>query len=360
MIKPKTQQKRGRTSIPRSIIILNTMIVIFWLAYTMPFMTFWQHLPPKVVDVGAPVHGLVHKAGHLDLRMWHANYSSWRKDSFREWRDITKANPSHRTHPDPSSGLLFADAPPVNPGCQVFINHKYKFIYLRLAKTASTSLFDYFGACSSNEQNNRNSHLPTCMQELKIRDIEQAQQLWQDYFVFAFIRNPWKRALSSYRMLMRYMARETVKKYSWKDYCADPASIGLTCATDTECSQKTPGFTWLHILAQHHCLLTEDGGFAADFVGRVENTEEDLRDLVVEINKRRLPSEPELPLPNTLKNVNPRKCVQSVGLEDPAYKGPQELFCETADFFDENEYGPCIPQLAHYYKKDVDTFGFVH
>ena len=38
---------------------------------------------------------------------------------------------------------------PIYKGCQVYINHLYKVIYLRHAKTASSSLFCHFGGCSS-------------------------------------------------------------------------------------------------------------------------------------------------------------------------------------------------------------------
>ena len=36
---------------------------------------------------------------------------------------------------------------PVFTGCQVFVNHLYRVIYVRHAKTASSSLFCHFGGC---------------------------------------------------------------------------------------------------------------------------------------------------------------------------------------------------------------------
>lgn len=39
---------------------------------------------------------------------------------------------------------------PIYQGCQVFVNHLYKVIYLRHAKTASSSLFCHFGGCRDN------------------------------------------------------------------------------------------------------------------------------------------------------------------------------------------------------------------
>lgn len=38
---------------------------------------------------------------------------------------------------------------PIYTGCQVYVNHLYKVLFLRHAKTASSSLFCHFGGCKS-------------------------------------------------------------------------------------------------------------------------------------------------------------------------------------------------------------------
>lgn len=42
---------------------------------------------------------------------------------------------------------------PIYTGCQVYVNHLYKVLFLRHAKTASSSLFCHFGGCKSTSAN---------------------------------------------------------------------------------------------------------------------------------------------------------------------------------------------------------------
>ena len=52
----------------------------------------------------------------------------------------------HTTHaPRPAGGV--PPPLPIYTGCQVYVNHLYRVIYLRHAKTASSSLFCHFGGC---------------------------------------------------------------------------------------------------------------------------------------------------------------------------------------------------------------------
>lgn len=54
--------------------------------------------------------------------------------------------------------------PPVYPACHVFVNHRYKFIYLRHPKAASTSLLAFFGKC----EGGRTSHNSSCIEPLMV------------------------------------------------------------------------------------------------------------------------------------------------------------------------------------------------
>ena len=50
---------------------------------------------------------------------------------------------------------------------------------------------------------------------------------------------------------------------------------------------RNRNFVYIHIQPQYQCLLTEEGGWGVDFIGRVEQIDEDFRVLLEEINKRR-------------------------------------------------------------------------
>lgn len=67
----------------------------------------------------------------------------------------------------PSAGALPHGAPPLPPpplfpGCHVFVNHRYKFIYVRHPKAASTSLLSFFGKCV----NGSSPYNSTCIEPL--------------------------------------------------------------------------------------------------------------------------------------------------------------------------------------------------
>lgn len=80
----------------------------------------------------------------------------------------------------------------------------YKYIYVRSPKSASTSIVNELGEC--NNQKTRGHNSSTCMvlhfywnsTELAPDNV---QQMWKDYFVFGFVRNPWRRAYSLYKYL---------------------------------------------------------------------------------------------------------------------------------------------------------------
>lgn len=157
-------------------------------------------------------------------------------------------------------------APPLFPYCRVLVSHRYRTMYLKSPKTGSTSLLTLLGTCTGGPDDK-----PTCFEPLEARACmtcmwwrrvrwasaaagrhrlpsrvcrgsqpacpsaarlptrpalvgrpparlacaqtkgvsrEQYEQQYSEYFVWAAVRNPWARAVSSYRMLSRYMRRE--------------------------------------------------------------------------------------------------------------------------------------------------------
>ena len=49
---------------------------------------------------------------------------------------------------------------------------------------------------------------------------------------------------------------------------------------------------YVHIQPQQQCIVTESGSWAVDFIGRVENIDEDLGAVLAELEKRRPPEAP--------------------------------------------------------------------
>lgn len=106
--------------------------------------------------------------------------------------------------PSPPPARKTADGSVVQKSFDCCGSCRYKYIYVRSPKSASTSIVDVLGECNNNATRGFNSS--SCMvlhfywnsTELALDNI---QQMWQDYFVFGFARNPWKRAYSFYKYL---------------------------------------------------------------------------------------------------------------------------------------------------------------
>lgn len=81
---------------------------------------------------------------------------------------------------------------------------RYKYIYIRSPKSASTSIVNVLGECDNVRTAGYNSS--SCMAlhfywPKSMLELDHLQQMWQDYFVFGFVRNPWRRAYSMFKYL---------------------------------------------------------------------------------------------------------------------------------------------------------------
>lgn len=80
----------------------------------------------------------------------------------------------------------------------------YKYIYIRSPKAASTSIVNVLGECSNTATAGHNAS--SCMVlhfYWNASELEPATlaDTWSDYFVFGFVRNPWRRAYSLFKYL---------------------------------------------------------------------------------------------------------------------------------------------------------------
>lgn len=66
---------------------------------------------------------------------------------------------------------------------------------------------------------------------------------------------------------------------------------------------------YIHVQPQQPCLAAAAGGWAADFIGRVERVDEDIALVLAELERRRpAAARPVPPLGANLQNVNGRGC----------------------------------------------------
>lgn len=148
------------------------------------------------------------------------------------------------------------------------INHEHKFIFIHIPKTAGTSMEDFF---IDRFNLKRKDHIYWCdernqwAQHFTLAELESHK--YDDYFKFAFVRNPWERVVSAcmYRKssIRNFLMHDLTKNIEGKK---DPAR---------------------HQMAQHEFLIDYYGKYKADFVGRFENLQGDFNHVCDRIGIKR-------------------------------------------------------------------------
>tara|TARA_Y100001937_G_C7111668_1_gene327905 strand:+ start:947 stop:1531 length:585 start_codon:yes stop_codon:yes gene_type:complete len=146
------------------------------------------------------------------------------------------------------------------------ISHKHNFIFLAVSKTGSTTIrrsLDSLGVYNdSNDANfTKNCHASA----LEIKDyFEEKKYNWSNYLKLAFSRNPWARAVSYYNYRRRGpWGRELLQGInSFKQY------VQLKHIEKTQTS----------------FFLDKEGNCLVDFLGKLENIQEDFEVMCKKIN----------------------------------------------------------------------------
>lgn len=112
---------------------------------------------------------------------------------------------------------------------------------------------------------------------------------WKEYFKFCFVRNPWDRLLSWYRMIMRYGPRERL----WRTVFENASSFEEFLIYCTDVIEERPGEKKSFAFNQLDYITDADGRLMVDFVGRYENLEEDFKRILktAGLSPARLPHE---------------------------------------------------------------------
>ncbi|KAI7838203.1 hypothetical protein COHA_007997 [Chlorella ohadii] len=316
-------------------------------------------------------HGPVAKAGSVPQQFWTDERRPWRERVFLEMlkRDMVQPRSSEYWAADPATGeLALRPLALPYPLCHTYVNHKYKVIFIIHPKSASTAIKRYMQLCRIQQTDSCLSPLDDAAQLAPLADK------WHEYFVFTFVRNPWVRAYSSWKFLRQgYMLppgavrlspgdaplasgkeavhfaaddQEPCAEAGWADFCGDPLMLGRLCLAQPHCCPGREGqhFMHYHMTDQATCLLTADGQLAVDFIGRVENVDEDMREAIKIINSRLSPGVEPLQLGDEVAARNVGPSGEAAGPPEntrylPAFQGAAN--------------STCFRKLARFYAKDV-------
>eukprot|EP01026_Neomeris_dumetosa_P042251 TRINITY_DN3515_c0_g1_i11.p1 TRINITY_DN3515_c0_g1~~TRINITY_DN3515_c0_g1_i11.p1 ORF type:complete len:455 (-),score=26.64 TRINITY_DN3515_c0_g1_i11:186-1550(-) len=323
------------------------------------------------------IHGKVEKKGVLPLHLWwNATNQVFMKEVVKKIssKNITYENGKLIQNGQKAQQKI--EPLPMSGPCGVFINHKFKFIFVKNTKVAGTSIMEYFG-WQCNTKNYKNTD--NCFQKPDKNNIPNAfvaRKIWKQYFVFTSARNPFTRAASAYNYLLA--RRETqlnnnrnnnnnnnnilniqnkqCENPSFKQFCWAPHSIGIQTRQYNCINNHQHDF--YHVEDQAHCLKTLGGQFAIDYIISMENLQEDFQKLI-QILQQRI---------NTMNNSNKNSSNNSnnnyffdktsTKLKQ-LQKGPltQERDSYVVQMF-ESCGQQCINNLREYYKNDFKFFGY--
>lgn len=180
-----------------------------------------------------------------------------------------------------------------------------KFIFIHIPKTGGTSITKFLYPNFSDERLRTYSK-----KHFYISDyIKEGVVNLDEFFKFAFVRNPYERALSHYFYLAvdRLEPRYKITYSSFYDFARK---------IDIKCRYSQP---------QADCLLDEKGKLCVDFVGKFENLQEDFNFICDKI------SAPRQKLPHINKTNHKH---YSQYCDDRTLELIQKMYAKDFEYFD--------------------------
>lgn len=239
--------------------------------------------------------------------------------------------------------------------CEMMYNDKYKIIFVKVTKTAGTTLIRYFTECNVEGADDR------CLKHLDFKnhtDVQHILDSWTEYFVFGFSRNVLARAISQYGYMMQFLGQPGCPQVSWDTFCRDLYVIGDYCTFIKDpqghsCCQKDNIFFYLHAIPQSNCFFTSEQQPAVDWVGRTELFETDLKELVGLLNAREdTPQLQYVEIPPKA-NYNPL-CESTTRLPGQMLLENTEVtyYCNKTEFFS-GKHAHCYNRVIKFFADDI-------
>jgi chondroitin 4-sulfotransferase 11 len=131
------------------------------------------------------------------------------------------------------------------------INHEHKFIFIHINKCGGTTIDELF---SGKFQGHKKAF------EYK----QSTPNIFDNYFKFTFVRNPWDRVVSFYH----YQIKRGWDYYPFNETIAFKKFV-------KEWLRQMPGQTTLNTNSCYDWISDENNDLLVDFIGRFENFQED-------------------------------------------------------------------------------------
>lgn len=178
----------------------------------------------------------------------------------------------------------------------MILSHEHKFVFIANGKTGTTSIesaLSYYNEGGVYENNIQGlyakKHVPPAVVRAQL-----GPDLWDEYFTFCFVRNPWDWVVSQYfwnfestPITWSDMLRSPIHalcRYRTRSETPSPETLETFSPSDIrdlyEHLRRYRGVYQADTLLQYHYAYGPDGTKLVDYVGRFENMEEDFYHVV--------------------------------------------------------------------------------
>lgn len=245
---------------------------------------------------------------------------------------------------------------------QITLSDMYKFAYIKLPKTAGTTVhYGYFHSVLCPLRSKADKKVKhyfnaanaapiraNCSDDILFPSLDHGampggiptipvEKLYH-YFVFAIVRNPWKRAVSAYE----YCKLNKVGTFA--QFAKAPQTFGSSCTKNKSMLTKPtfPNYHW-HLQVPELCDVTGTNCLV-DYVIDVDRLPEMMDEVIGIINERRNMSLPTLPK------------FSEVALDLNRNKRSADGEHHYAQYY--KDCPQCIDLIGDFYAEDVSMFGY--
>lgn len=166
------------------------------------------------------------------------------------------------------------------------MNHERRFIYVKHAKTAGTTVVRELlekQLCAA-QQLPKNKCKDKPWKMLFSHPVHERVRLWKEYTTIAFVRDPFSRAQSMYSYLG--LAKLNI---TWAEFTENPMIVFSQCSKVAGCNT---GSIVAHVMPQCPCTFSDDGAeLYVDMLGSTQHLQQDVERMVELINQ----NNPDLP-----------------------------------------------------------------
>jgi hypothetical protein len=228
------------------------------------------------------------------------------------------------------------------------ISHKHKCIFVHIPKAAGTSIENAFMEDLGIDMDNRHALLlgestnrtvgPRRVSHLRAKEYVQqhfiSQELFDNYFKFAFVRNPCDRLYSTY------------KYRKFNDYISFDTYIILKLEKFINSESESFFFN------TQYDYLYDSGKCLVDYIGRFENLNDDFNHVLKELNLT------QLKLKHHNKSLPSKGIIRKIRIIGKIIKDYETWPHIKMNGSDKTLSPEAKEIVLKYYQKDFETFGY--